>query len=712
MLERLLKKLLIHIFTNQKPKKITDKALKLEIDSHLPIKEKVKQTLSKMSFDEKIELITGEKMFAISPIERLGLSRVWCSDASSGIRSFGRSTSFPALVALTASWNRQLLNEVGQIIAEECRAKGISILLGPGVNIYRVPTNGRNFEYMGEDPYLASQLVVPYIKGVQNRGVITTVKHFVANNSEYDRHRMNSIIDERTLNEIYFPAFKAAVQEGESKGIMCAYNLLNGIHCSEHKKLLTDILRERWAFNGFVISDWNCLYSTEGPMKAGLDLEMPKPKYYSKKKVEQAQVAGDITLEDVNQKVKNVLRSLFEIGAYERPVKDKDALEFGGYHDEVALEAARESVVLLKNQNNLLPINPKSNKKIVILGRNATSTPTTGGGSCYVKPYKTRSIYQAVKCTQSNHTINLIKHKKEKLSNNSKQMVREADYVILCVGFTYEEDSECWDRPWKMTNNQNELIRRVSSLNENTIVILSAGGGMETESWVHKVPALIHSFYLGQSVGDAIADIIFGRTNPSAKLPFTMAKKWEDFSSTKHYIEKPYKTSFNKIRQKTKEKFRFYSSITLEYKEGIMVGYRHFDTKNIEPQFPFGHGLSYTKFDYVDLKLNKKSLSQRDTLKMDITLKNSGSRRGKEVIQVYVKDIKSTVVRPEKELKGFTKIDLKPDEEREVSIEIPINSLAFYDVESKEWVVEEGEFELQVGSSSRDIRLKERIIIK
>lgn len=712
MLERLLKKLLIHIFTNQKPKKVTDKTLKLEIDSHLPIKEKVKQILSKMSFDEKIDLITGEKMFAISPIERLGLSRVWCSDASSGIRSFGRSTSFPALVALTASWNRELLNEVGQIIAEECRAKGISVLLGPGVNIYRVPTNGRNFEYMGEDPHLASQLVVPYIKGAQDRGVITTVKHFVANNSEYDRHRMNSIIDERTLNEIYFPAFKAAVQEGKSKGIMCAYNLLNGIHCSEHKKLLTDVLRERWGFNGFVISDWNCLYSTEGPMKAGLDLEMPKPKYYSKKKVEQALVAGDITLEAVNEKVKNILRSLFEIGAYERPVKDKDALEFGEYHDEVALKAARESIVLLKNQNNLLPIDPKSNKKIVILGRNATSTPTTGGGSCYVKPYKTRNIYQAIKCTQSNHTINLIKQKKGKISNNSKQLVGKADYVILCVGFTNEEDSECWDRPWKMTNNQNELIQQVSSLNENTIVILSAGGGIETESWVHKIPALIHSFYLGQSVGDAIADVIFGKTNPSAKLPFTMAKKWEDISSTKFYVEKPQTTSFNKIRQRTKEKFRFYSSITLEYKEGIMVGYRHFDTANIEPQFPFGHGLSYTKFDYIDLKLNKKSLSRGDTLKMDITLKNTGPRRGKEVIQVYVKDIKSSVVRPEKELRGFAKIDLKPDEERKINIEIPINNFAFYDVETKEWVVEEGEFDLQVGSSSRDIKLKERIIVK
>ncbi len=714
----LIKKLVSSIFFN--PPNMSKKILKDELTYALPSfpenitnEEKVSFLLDQLTLDEKIHLLAGEQTFAVSGVERLNIPRVWTSDASSGIRTYGRSTAFPVMVALTASWNKELLERVGETIGEECRAKGISVLLAPGVNIYRVPTNGRNFEYMGEDPCLASELVVPYIKGVQSKGVVTTVKHFAVNNSEYDRHFTDTIVDERTLHEIYFPAFRAAIEKAKSKGVMCAYNLYNGVHCSEHEWLLTTILRSTWGFDGFVISDWDSMYSSSGPLLAGLDIEMPKPKHYAKKTLLELLETKEITIEDIDTRVRNILSVFISMGIYERPLKDSSAIEFGKEHDIIALDAARESVVLLKNENNFLPLNSEKKLKIVVVGRNGHLTPTSGGGSCFVKPHSSLSIYEAMKSlSQKADDITFINAKLHKLSKKQSNIVSTADVVVVCVGFNLYEESECWDRPWILHKGQDKLIKTVSSLNNNTIVVLNAGGDIETESWVHNVPAFIHSFYLGQSAGIPIAEIIFGITNPSGKLPFTMAKHYHDYSTTAHYVPDPTKTSINQIRQRTSEKFRYYSTLCLRYSEGIMVGYRHFDTNDVKPQFPFGHGLSYTNFEYSDLKLDKKKYSTEETVQCSLKVKNIGEYEGKEVIQCYVRAIDSKVVRPFKELKSFAKISLKPTKEETVIISIPIEDLAYYEQEEAQWINEKSSYELLIGSSSRDIRLQTTFEVK
>ena len=380
-----------------------EKILFPKVNQNLDINGKISHIFGEMTLNEKIDLISGEQEFGISANPRLGLQGLWSSDGTAGVHNHGRCTAFSSPIALAASWNRELMQKVGETIGKECRAKGVSILLAPGINIYRVPTNGRNFEYLGEDPFLASELVVPYIQGVQNQGVITTVKHFVCNNSDFNRHRSNSIVDERTLHEIYFPAFKAAIQRGGSKGIMCAYNLLNGVHCSEHKYLLTDVLRKKWGFTGFVISDWNSLYSTEGPLMAGLDLEMPKTKYYSHKRIEKLLEKGKISQGMINERVANLLRIFLKTGVYGKPVSGK-FLEYGRKHDIIAKEVAQECPVLLKNENEILPLDLNKKQKIVLLGKNSNPTPTSGGGANFVITYGTHSILESMKATIGNMT--------------------------------------------------------------------------------------------------------------------------------------------------------------------------------------------------------------------------------------------------------------------------------------------------------------------
>lgn len=686
---------------------LEDQYLVPDVDHSLSAEEKAEIILRKMTLKEKIEMLGGEDKLAIKGNQRLKLPKVWCSDASAGVRCFQRATAFPVPIAMTASWNRILLQKIGETIGKECRAKGVSVLLGPGVNIYRVPTCGRNFEYMGEDPFLAAELVVPYIKGVQSLGVITTVKHFACNNSEYDRHRMNSVVDERTLQEIYLPAFKAAVQKGGSKSVMSAYNPVNGSYASENYELLTNILRDDWGFNGFVISDWTSVYSTEKALKAGLDLEMPKADFFSYKKIKRLIDRGKLKESHVDRPVRNLLTTFFEMGIYNRSLKDRRFPEYCSEHSQQSYEVAKEAIVLLKNEDKILPLDQSTIRKIVVIGQMAENTTTCGGGSCCIECCEKISILDGIlEKAKSEVQVEYVKAENNQLNQAEKLEVETADVVILSVGFTSQDESECYDKSWQLPSQQDLLISEVSELNTKTIVTLTTGTGVETEPWIEGIPALLHCFYLGDRGGRAVAEILFGETNPSGKLPFTMAKKWDDFEAGKHYVDKPDKISTAQIiGPQGKPGVRKIRDMV--YGERLMVGYRHFDTNKVTPQFPFGFGLSYSDFQISSIRSSSTSLKRSflvegGKLAVHFSVTNTGDRTGAEVVQLYVHDEESSLKRPHQELKGFEKVWLEPGQTKEVEISLGIDSFSFYNDRKQGWVAEPGRFLLLVGNSSRN----------
>lgn len=666
----------------------------------LSVEERISILVGEMTLEEKISLLSGYKDFYIEPLERLGLRPLRSADATMGLRGIGRSTAMPAAIAMAATWDEKLVYDIGRVIAEECRAKGIDILLAPGVNIYRVPTNSRNFEYFGEDPYLAGVLATDYIKGIQDNGVLATVKHFAANNSEYDRHRMNSIVDERTLHEIYFPVFKMAIEKGNVLGVMMAYNPVNGISASENEYLMRDILRDTWGFKGVIMTDWISSYSTLDSIKAGLNLEMPTDTYFNEKAIKKLLTEGLIVEAEIDEMVGYILYPSFELGLYDRAPVDNSFVEFGGEHDEVALKTAIEGSVLLKNDKNLLPLKGEELKKVVIIGHNAVKTATTGGGAGNVKAHNPVSIVDGFKNALPNVEI---------MTSASSSQIKSADAVIVCIGFDSWHEQESHERPWRLPKSQINLVKKVAKLNPNTIVSITAGGGIETESWIGEVPAILHSFYGGQSIGTAVASLILGESNPSAKLPMTMAKYWEDFSTTApdRYIRENQIswTIFPMINLK----IPLFGSTVLrqiwdsEYKEGIMVGYRHFTTANVTPQFAFGHGLSYTSFEISDATLSASSINIGDSVTLTCKVTNTGDRAGAEVVQAYIRDVDSSVIRPDRELKGFKKVFLDAGESQTISIELDKDSFSFYDIEITDWVIEPGQFEVLVGNSSVDI---------
>ncbi len=674
------------------------------LPSGMSPEQKARAILNMMTMDEKIRYISGYKDFGTYPIERLNLPPVWFADATSGVRR-GPSTAFPVNIAMTASWNRDLIRRAGQVVAEECRAKGVSVILGPGMNIYRVPTNGRNFEYMGEDPYLAGTLAAEYIQGVQSRGVIACAKHYTANNSDYDRHRMSSDMDERTLREIYLPHFRKAVTEGNVKAIMTAYNPINGIHASEHKHLLEDILLGEWNYDGFIMSDWNSVYSVKEVVRHGVDIEMPRGRYMNKENIMPLIEKGVLSEADIDEKVMRLLATFFEMGVLERPVVDERYGVNTPKHREAALAIAREGIVLLKNEKDLLPLVPGSVKKITVIGPHARDTETTGGGSSEVFPIeKTDIITGLTGNAPDGVTVSYGKTLGPVIL--SRGIVKKADAVLVCVGFDRYLEAEAYDRPWDLPGTQEALIRSAAGLNPNTIVVLTAGGGVETEPWIDRVPALVHSFYLGQSTGIAVADVVFGRVNPSGKLPFTMSRKWEDILAIQYYVSVPW----------LKNPFRIYGNkpdaedhkiFHMEYGEKLMVGYRHFDTNGVEPRYPFGHGLSYTSFAITGMELSSRTLRQNGTITVSVTVKNTGNKSGAEVVQLYIHDRDSSHRRPEKELKGFRKVYLKPGETKTVTMTIDRRAVSYFNPDTKEWTAESGEFEALIGTSSRDIAGKE-----
>lgn len=664
--------------------------------------ERADATVRGMSLEEKLAALGGYHSLGFRAIPSAGLPAVWFSDATSGVRSYGKATSFPAGIAMAASWDPGLVAEVAAAIAEEGRHKGVSVLLGPGCNLARVPTCGRDFEYFGEDPFLAARTVVGYVRGLQSKGVIATVKHFCCNNSEVDRHRMNAIVDERTLRELYLPAFEAAVKEGGAGAVMSAYNPVNGVWASENGRLLSGILKGEWGFAGLVMSDWISVYSAKEAFKAGLDLEMPKGAWFSPARLRALLDSGEITEAELDGKLRRILGVFFRAGVYDRPVRDGASPFRDAGHEEVALRLAEGAIALCKNEGGALPLGAGV-ARIVVTGPLAVGTPRGGGGSCSVNSEgRDSDIFGAlhelapagcevvhVPCARG-------------FPKAARGLLASADAVVFCAGYTEVEQSESWDRSWELPEGQAALIRSAAALNPRVVVVAHAGGDFETESWIDAVPAFIHGMYLGQSVGHAVARVILGLANPSGKLPFSMARAYGDYAAVAGYPRTPDATSFKKVAGPKRDRTRA-GMVDVRYGEKLLVGYRNFDARGLEPRFPFGHGLSYTRFALSGAGLSAARMVRGGSIEVRAALRNVGDVAGAEVVQLYIADAECSVMRPPKELKGFAKVRLAPGEEAAISFTIDERALSFWDEASGAWKAEGGKFRALLGTSSRAI---------
>lgn len=669
----------------------------LYLDPAQPAGKRAEDLLSKMTLEEKIDYIGGTNGFYIRAIERLGVPAIKMSDGPMGSRNDGLTTCYPGGIALTATWDREMARKIGAGMGRDCRARGVNILLAPAVNIYRSPLCGRNFEYLGEDPFLASQMAVPLIQGIQSQQVLATVKHFACNNQEWDRHNISSEVDERTLHEIYLPTFKAAVQQGKVGCVMTAYNLLNGVHCSQNDWLINQTLKKQFGFNGIIMSDWWSTYDGVACANGGLDLEMPEPKFMNQTNLLPAIQDGRLKESVIDEKVRRILRTVIAAGFFDRPQLRKDIPLNDPENDLVALDGARESVVLLKNNGHTLPLARQEIKSIAVLGPNANPAVYCGGGSAFTRVFHATSILDGVR-QAAGATVKVLH------STNAQEAVplaKQADVAVVCVGFNQRSrggdrdrnaglsEGEGHDRPFQLPAGQTELIRAVAAANPRTVVVINSGGGVDWAGWLDHVPAVLQAWYSGQESGRAVAEILFGDVNPSGKLPATFEKRAEDNPTFPYYHLK--------------------ENMKTPYTEGIFVGYRGYDQKNIEPQFCFGHGLSYTTFDYGKVRVMPERMSADGQVTVSVEVKNTGKRAGDEVVQLYTHAVNSSVPQPPKQLRGFERVSLKPGEKKTVQLTLAAGQLAFYDVKTHAFVVEPGAFDLMVGSSSRDIRGKARV---
>lgn len=849
----------------------------------LSTEERVDDLIKRMTLEEKIDLLSGYNDFYLHPCERLGIPAFKLADGPLGVASwglFGRATAFPSALSLAASWNKNLAEKTGAMYAQEWRARGIHFLLAPGVNNYRASKGARNFEYFGEDPYLASEMVVPFIKAVQDGGVIATIKHFAANDQEFDRYTVSTEVSERALQEIYLPPFKAAVQKAGVKAVMTGYNLVNGVYCTENKHLI-DILKKDWGFKGMLMSDWACTYSAENAANYGLDLEMGSNDWFTRKELLPLVKEGKVTEEVINDKVRRIYGACISMGFFDRPQQDTDIPTFNPQANQMALNTACEGIILLKNEQNTLPIHRP--KVIAVIGPtanpaivsdriyNVNSIVYGGGGSSKVHPWyivsalegirqefpeatvlytegisnqfkprlfrnskfrtkegkpgleasyyalssdtsatlsdkmiqqqavaagRTVSVNQSADRTietdkeesglilrRTDRTVNYewwgypfnesklgndyrvcwegyvdvektdsirffvdaqgayrlwidgtlaldasqsqsfdvrntaisakkgdAKHIRLEFCNQrstpaeirmgyayqsdidfseAKRLAAKADLVVFCAGLDGSIELEGRDRPFDLPYGQDMLIQELVKVNPKLIVAIHAGGGINMTRWIDQVPAVVHALYPGQEGGHALAHILSGKVNPSAKLPFTIEKRWEDSPACGHYDE-------------TRKEKKVY------YTEGIFTGYRGYDQKGIEPLFPFGFGLSYTTFDYSGLNIRMTDKKQKQ-LVVSFTVTNTGQRDGYEVAQLYVRDMQSKEPRPLKELKGFDKVYLKAGESKQIEIGLSEDAFQYFNAKQNRWVFEKGEFEILVGASSKDIRLAEKI---
>lgn len=813
--------------------------------SSVEIERRVESILNQLTLEEKLALLGGVDGFFIRDVPRLKLPRLKMADGPVGVRNFGPATAFAGGVTLTATWNPALAELVGTELGRDSRAKGVHFLLAPGVNINRAPMNGRNFEYFGEDPFLASRIAVGYIKGVQSQGVSATIKHFLGNNSEFDRHNTDSIIDERTLREIYLPVFEAAVKEAHVGAVMSSYNLTNGLHMSQNRYLLTDVLKKEWGFDGLIMSDWSGTYDGVEATNAGQDLEMPSGLHMNQETLKPAIEQGKVSLSTIDDKVRRILRTAMRFGWLDR---DQTALSIPRYNPQgrqVALNAAREGITLLKNDGDLLPLSKSRIKSILIIGPDAFPAVTVGGGSAEVQPFAavsyleglanyagthladqfqvyydrgvlsysdlanatnfttsqtdgkaglkaeyfdnadlkgtpvitrteehvdfgtaarllfpeqtlssrwtgyyspqesgsyeifvqtTREVggsyrlyvddklvldnwttltaltdYRTLRLEPGAHKIVLQQRGRayrravrlrmgvvrvgQFVSDNAKKLAASADVVVVAAGFDAETEAESADRTFRLPLGQDELIQEMAAANKNTIVVMTSGGSVDMNAWVNRVPALVQAWYPGQEGGTALAEILFGDVNPSGRLPVTFERRWEDNPVHDSYYPEA-------------------GTKRVVYKEGVFVGYRGYELSGTKPLFPFGFGLSYTTFSYSNLFI--KPLSDRGSgprYEVSFDVKNTGTREGADVAQVYVGDTQTKVPRPAKELKGFVKVNLRPGETRKVLVILDSRALSYYDVNAKQWRAAPGEFNVFVGRSSEQIELRGKLTL-
>jgi beta-glucosidase len=800
--------------------------------SPVEVEKRVEALLGKMTVEEKITLIGGVNDFYIRGIPRLGLRALRMSDGPLGVHDYGETTAYPAGIALAASWDTDLARRVGVSMGQDARARGVHFILGPGMNIYRAPMNGRNFEYFGEDPYLASRMAVPFIEGIQSQGVIATAKHFVANNMEYGRMDHSSDVDERTLREIYLPAFEASVKEARVGALMDAYNLVNGTYMTQNGYLNNTIAKKEWGFDGILMSDWEATHDGIAAANNGLDLEMPSAAFMNAHNLLPAMQRGEVTMATIDDKVRRILRKAMEFGFYDREQTDTRIPWYSREGREIALEEERSGIVLLKNTNNLLPLDKERIKTIAVLGPDAYPAVSGGGGSSLTKPFhavsylegisdylgkgarvlytsetmpldeivsrtsfqsspsgpqglkaeyfnneqlqgvpalvrtdervdfhwgagsytdegpvdhfsvrwtgyfapvaeddyrfyvsaddgarlyiddklviddwkthaETLDTYSAHLEAGQGHLIRLeyfestgtatarfgIAGATQPLGESTKALASAADAVILCMGFDANSEGEGSDRTFRLPGGQDAFIEQVASLNKNVIVVLTAGGNVDMTRWIEKVPALLHAWYPGQEGGTALAQVLFGEYSPSGKLPASFERRWEDHPTVKSYY--PQKGDKH-----------------VEYTEGVFLGYRHFDRSTVKPLFPFGYGLSYTHFEYHDLKITPEAAGAKQLARVSFKIKNRGPREGAEVAQLYVGDSHAKVPRPVKELKGFAKVNLRPGESKQVTLLLDRRAFSYFDAAKHDWHAEPGDFSILIGSSSADIRLQ------
>ena len=669
------------------------------------------EILNQMTIDEKISIIGGYNWFYTKGFEKFNIPALYLSDATQGVNirpelpnQLEKSVAFPSPIALTSTWNTELSNIYAKSIGEECRAGEIAILLGPGMNIYRISQNGRNFEYFGEDPYLAARMIENYVVGMQETGTIATLKHFIANNTEYKRRTSHSIVEDRALREIYLPAFEAGVNAG-AMAVMTSYNLVNGEYAGQSKDVITGLLREDLGFKWLVMSDWWSVWDAEKVIKSGLDLDMPgapredypdytkNDEFFLRSSAKSLLEEGKVEEADINRMVTNILTTQIAIGLLDRPIKDTSYFEKFDNHIQVALQTARESMVLLKN-NGVLPINKAANISILLTGEYSDKIPC-GGGAAEVKGYNNLTMLAALKEVYGDN-VSFI----EKPDN---QAIKNADFIIYSCG-TF--DSEGWDKSFDFPESVNKEIKKITSLNKKTIVAVSSGSGMNMTEWNDDVAGLIYSWYPGQIGFKAFAEIVAGITNPSGKLPITIEKTFKD-SPGYGYIPEG-----KELYTGWQEDHKIIDPIIdVEYNEGIFVGYRWYENKEIEPLYAFGFGLSYTSFKYSNLNIEKTSFKAGSTVKFQIDIENTGEVDGKEIVQVYIRDVDSSVERPLKELKDFQKVQLNSGIKKTLHFTLTERDFAFWDVKTENWVVEPGQFEILVGAASNKILAKELLEI-
>lgn len=654
--------------------------------------------LKEMTLEEKASLCSGNDSWHTKPVERLDIPEIMVSDGPHGLRKVKDDSAmmnqaieavcFPTACATACSFDRELVASMGKALGQACKAEKVAVLLGPGCNIKRSPLCGRNFEYFSEDPYLSSQIAASHIKGVQSMGVGTSLKHFACNNQETRRMTCSANMDERTFFEIYAASFEGAVKEGKPYTIMCSYNRINNVYSSENKFLLTDVLRDKWGYDGLVMSDWGAVNDRPEGIKAGLDLEMPTSHGVNDRKIVECVKNGTLDEKLLDKAVRNVLNL---VDKAENGLNGEVNWDMQAQH-ELARSISAQCAVLLKNDDALLPLD--TNKKIAFIGDFAKNPRYQGGGSSHINSFKVTSALDAVKdyCEvtyaqgyESNTDVPDVK-----LINDAVECAKKCDTAVIFAGLTDLYESEGFDRKhMKMPANQLELIDKVCEVCSNVVVVLHNGSPVEMP-FKNKVKSILEMYLGGQAVGGAACDLIFGKVNPSGKLAETFPEKLSDNPS---FISFPGEMD------------------DVQYREGIFVGYRYYDHKQIEPLFPFGHGLSYTTFEYSDIKLSSNAINADDDLTVSVKVTNTGKVEGKEVVQLYVTDKESSLIRPVKELKGFEKVSLKPGESKNVMFKLDKRAFAFYSEAAHDWLVEEGDFIISVGSSSRDIRLTDEVFV-